>query len=157
MITICLLILIFSILKRPVGRLTALIRNVDWKQMAHGVRNRIVDYGKRVGRAGSRVVLQFYYVMQEGDLTATEKAMVYAGIIYIVVPRDLLPRKLLGWFGMLDDVGVSAWIIKRIGRSITPEIERKVEETLDNWFGPVITISYPEETATPSGRPSTSL
>jgi len=143
MITICLLILIFSILKRPVGKLTAMIRDVDWKQLAHGVWSKIVAYSKRVGRAGSRIVLKFYYTMQEGDLTTTQKAMVYAGIIYLVVPHDLLPRKLLGWFGVLDDVGVAAWILERIGKSITPQIECKVEETLDNWFGPVVTIADP--------------
>jgi len=143
MITICLLILIFSILKRPVGKLTAMIRDVDWKQLAHGVWSKIIAYSKRVGRAGSRIVLKFYYTMQEGDLTTTQKAMVYAGIIYLVVPHDLLPRKLLGWFGVLDDVGVAAWILERIGKSITPQIECKVEETLDNWFGPVVTIADP--------------
>ena len=144
MITICLLILLFSILKRPVGKLTRMLRNVDWKRLAQGIRSKIVDYSRRVGRAGARVVLRFYYTLQEGDLSTTEKAMVYAGIIYIVVPRDLLPRKLLGLFGALDDVGVAAWIIDRIGKRITPEIERKVEDTLDKWFGPVVTISYPE-------------
>lgn len=141
MITICLLILIFSILKRPVGRLTALVRDVDWKHLAQGVWNRIVAYSKRVGRAGSRIVLKFYYTMLEGDLTATQKAMVFAGIVYLVVPHDLLPRKVLGWFGVLDDVGVAAWILERVGKSITPQIECKVEETLDNWFGPVVTIA----------------
>lgn len=141
MITICLLILIFSILKRPVGRLNALVRDVDWKHLVQGVWNRIVAYSKRVGRAGSRIVLKFYYTMLEGDLTATQKAMVFAGIVYLVVPHDLLPRKVLGWFGVLDDVGVAAWILERVGKSITPQIECKVEETLDNWFGPVVTIA----------------
>lgn len=144
MITICLLILLYSILKRPVRKLSGMLRNVDWKRLARGLRKKIVDYARRAGRAGSRVVLKLYYTLQEGDLSATEKAMIYAGIIYIVVPRDLLPRKLLGLFGALDDVGVAAWIFERVGKSITPEIERKVEETLDSWFGPVVTISYPK-------------
>lgn len=141
MITICLLILIFSILKRPVEKLAAMVRDVDWKHLAQGVWDKIITYAKRVGRAGSRIVLKFYYTLLEGDLTATQKAMVYAGIVYLVVPHDLLPRKVLGWFGLLDDVGVAAWIMDRIGKSITPQIERKVEETLDNWFGPVVTIA----------------
>ena len=66
--------------------------------------------------------------------------MVYAGIVYIVVPRDLLPRKALNWIGVLDDVGVAAWVIDRISKNITPEIERKVDRTLDKWFGPVVII-----------------
>ena len=118
-------------------------KDVDWKRMAQGLASQIVAYGKKAGRAGSRIVLKFYYAMQYGDLSATERAMVYAGIVYIVVPRDLLPRKLLKWVGLLDDVGVGAWIINRVSKCITPEIERKVEETLDRWFGPVVTIEYP--------------
>lgn len=140
MITICLLILLGSILKRPVGFLTDKVKNVDWKGLGNGIWNRIVTYARKAGRAGSRIVLLFYYTMQDGDLSATEKAIVYAGIVYIVVPRDLLPRKLLGWFGILDDAGVAAWVFDRIRKSVTPEIERKVDATLDRWFGPVVTI-----------------
>ena len=140
MITICLLILIGAMLKKPVGKLGNKLKNVDWKGLAHGIRNKILAYSRKVGRAGSRVVLTFYYAMQDGDLTPTEKAMVYAGLVYIVVPRDLLPRKVLNWVGVLDDMGVAAWIIDRISKNITPEIERKVDRTLDNWFGPVVII-----------------
>ena len=118
--------------------------DVDWKRKAQGLWSLIVAYGKKAGRAGARVVLKFFYVMQYGDLTATERAMVYVGIVYIVVPRDLLPRKLLRWVGLLDDIGVAAWVFNRIDRSITPEIERRVEATLDRWFGPVVTISRAE-------------
>ena len=67
---------------------------------------------------------------------------VYAGIIYIAVPGDLLPRKVLSWIGVLDDVGVAAWIYNKIKSKITPDIELKVERTLDDWFG--CEISYVE-------------
>lgn len=117
-------------------------KDVDWKRMAKGLWGQVAAYGKKAGRFGARIVLKFFYVMQYGDLTAAERALVYAGIVYIVVPRDLLPRKLLKWFGLLDDVGVAAWIFNRIDRSFTPEIERKVEETLDRWFGPVVSVEY---------------
>lgn len=144
MIITCLLILLYSILKRPVKGLVRLLKDVDWKRRAQNVWSRIVSYSRRAGRAGSRVVLQFYYVMQEGGLSVTEKALVYAGIVYIVVPHDLLPRKMMKWFGVLDDVGVAAWILNRIGKHITPRIQLKVEETLDRWFGPVVTIADTE-------------
>lgn len=144
MIITCLLILLYSILKRPVKGLVRLLKDVDWKRRAQNAWSGIVSYSRRAGRAGSRVVLQFYYVMQEGGLSVTEKALVYAGIVYIVVPHDLLPRKMIKWFGVLDDVGVAAWILNRIGKHITPRIQLKVEETLDRWFGPVVTIADTE-------------
>lgn len=114
---------------------------VDMKRLAQGVWSQVVAYGKKAGRAGARIVLLFFYTMQYGDLSMTDRALVYAGLVYIVVPHDLLPRKILKIFGVMDDIGVAAWIFKLISRSITPEIERKVEQTLDRWFGPVITIT----------------
>ena len=137
-ITICLLILIYSILKRPAGRLVEKLEGVDWKAIAQDAWAKIVTYSKKLGRATTREVLKFYYVMTEGNLSTFEKALVYAGIIYIVVPGDLLPRKVLGWLGVLDDVGVAAWLYKKVGSKITPDIELKVGMTLDEWFGPEI-------------------
>ena len=93
--TLCLLILIYSILKRPVGWLVKKLEGVDWKGLAQDAWDKIVTYSKKAGRAGTRVVLKFYYAMQEGDLSNMEKVLVYAGIIYIAVPGDLLPRKIL--------------------------------------------------------------
>jgi len=115
---------------------------MDWKRLARITGNALVTYGRKAGRAGARILLKFYYTMLYGDLSASEKALVCAGILYIVVPRDLIPRKILGLFGTLDDIGVAAWIFGRIDKHITPEIELKVEETLDKWFGPVVTITY---------------
>ncbi|MGM9735462.1 MAG: DUF1232 domain-containing protein [Candidatus Cryptobacteroides sp.] len=137
-ITICLLILVYSILKRPVGGLLKKLEDVDWKKITQDAWKKIVTYSKKLGRATTRELLKFYYVMSEGDLSSFEKALVYAGIIYIAVPSDLLPRKVLGWLGVLDDVGVAAWIYDKIGNRITPAINLKVEMTLDDWFGPEI-------------------
>ena len=137
-ITICLLILIYSILKRPVGGLLEKLGDVDWKSLSLDAWDKIVTYYKKLGRATTRELLKFYYVMSEGDLSTFEKALVYAGIIYIAVPGDLLPRKVLGFLGVLDDAGVAAWLYDKIGSKITPAIELKADMKLDEWFGPEI-------------------
>ena len=137
-ITICLLILIYSILKRPVGGLLEKLGDVDWKSLSLDAWDKIVTYCKKLGRATTRELLKFYYVMSEGDLSTFEKALVYAGIIYIAVPGDLLPRKVLGFLGVLDDAGVAAWLYDKIGSKITPAIELKADMKLDEWFGPEI-------------------
>lgn len=137
-ITICLLILIYSILKRPVGGLLEKLGDVDWKSFSLDAWDKIVTYSKKLGRATTRELLKFYYVMSEGDLSTFEKALVYAGIIYIAVPGDLLPRKVLGFLGVLDDAGVAAWLYDKIGSKITPAIELKADMKLDEWFGPEI-------------------
>lgn len=137
-ITLCLLILIYSILKRPVGWLVKKLEGIDWKGITQDAWEKIVSYSKRAGRAATREVLKFYYVMEDGDLSTFEKALVYAGIVYIVVPGDLMPRAVLGWLGLLDDVGVATWILKKISDRVSADITRKVEATLDDWFGPEI-------------------
>lgn len=137
-ITVCLLILAFSILKRPLGGLLKKCEDFDWKSLTQDAWEKIVTFSKRVGRVTTGQVLKFYYVLAEGDLSTFEKALVYAGIIYIVVPSDLLPRRVLGWLGMLDDAGVAVWLYNKVGSKITPEIEQKVARTLDEWFGPEI-------------------
>ena len=103
--------------------------------MLHNAWNKIIDYSKKAGREATRVVLRFYYALTDGDLSATEKALVYAGIIYIVVPHDLLPKRTLGLLGLVDDAGVATWVFKKIRKSITPAIEQKVNDTLNLWFG----------------------
>ena len=137
-ITVCLLILAFSILKRPLGGLLKKCEDFDWKSLTQDAWEKIVTFSKRVGRVTTGQVLKFYYVLAEGDLSTFEKALVYAGIIYIVVPSDLLPRRVLGWLGMLDDAGVAVWLYNKVGSKITPEIEQKVARTLDEWFAPEI-------------------
>ena len=122
-------------LKKPVDSFIAKIKDMDWKRPVHNAWNKIVDYSKNAGREATRVVLRFYYALTDGDLSATEKALVYAGIIYIVVPHDLLPKRTLGLLGLVDDAGVATWVFKTIRKSITPAIEQKVNDTLNLWFG----------------------
>lgn len=146
-LTICLTILVYSILKRPVDWLVIRLYNVEWKKLANDAWNKIVIYSKKAGRSATRIVLRFYYALEEGGMSTLEKALLYAGIIYIAVPGDILPRRILGLLGLLDDAAIAAWIYNRIRKSITPEIEQKVEDTLNEWFGvdvviePVATIA----------------
>ena len=137
-ITICLLILVYSILKKPIGSLVIKLKGVDWKKLASDAWDRIVSAYKKIGRTASRYALLFYYTLSEGTLTTLDKALLYAGIIYIAVPGDLLPRRVLGLLGILDDAAVVAWVYNKVKKNITPAIEAKVEATLDKWFGPVV-------------------
>ena len=104
MLTICLLILIYSMLKKPVASLVAKIKDADWKRPARNAWNKILEYSRRAGREATRIVLRFYYALTDGDLSPKDKALVYAGIIYIVVPHDLLPKKTLGLLGLEEGI-----------------------------------------------------
>lgn len=134
-ITICLMILILRIFGQPISWLVDKLNEVDWKKVSSDAWKKIIKYYKKAGRSATRMVLYFYYVMTEGNLSIGDKALLYGGIIYVIVPHDLLPRRVFKALGLVDDVAVSAWIYNKIKNNITPDIEARVGETLDRWFG----------------------
>ena len=144
MLTICLLILLYSMLRKPVGSLVDKVRDADWRRPVRNAWNKIVEYSRKAGREATRVVLRFWYVLAEGDLSAKDKALVYAGIIYMVVPHDLLPKKTLGLLGLVDDAAVIGWVWKKVSGCMTPAVEQKVNDTLNDWFGYDVRVSKPE-------------
>lgn len=48
---------------------------------------------------------------------------------------DLLPRAIYKFLGVLDDGVAMLYVYKKIKDKITPEINAKVENTLNDWFG----------------------
>ena len=139
-ITICILVLVYKIIGRPVGRLLERLRNVDWKTQFSQLWDKLKTYALKAGRVATKPILTFYYVMQDSETTTLDKALIYGAIAYIVIPADLLPRKVLGLLGILDDAAVIAYVYKKISNKITAEITNKVEDTLDSWFGAVVVL-----------------
>ena len=58
-----------------------------------------------------------------------DKLAIFASLAYLVLPIDVLDAKRLPIIGWLDEI-VSVAVMKYI----TPEIQRKVNATLDKWF-----------------------
>ena len=139
-ITICILVLVYKIIGKPVGRLLERLRNVDWKTQFSQLWDKLKTYALKAGRVATKPILTFYYVMQDSETTTLDKALIYGAIAYIVIPADLLPRKVLGLLGILDDAAVIAYVYKKISNKITAEITNKVEDTLDSWFGAVVVL-----------------
>ena len=139
-ITICILVLVYKIIGKPVGRLLERLRNVDWKTQFSQLWDKLKTYALQAGRVATKPILTFYYVMQDSETTTLDKALIYGAIAYIVIPADLLPRKVLGLLGILDDAAVIAYVYKKISNKITAEITNKVEDTLDSWFGAVVVL-----------------
>lgn len=134
-ITIILLILAYSILGKPIDKLVEKIKNVNWNELTSKAWNGIKAFSLKAGRAACTPLLLFYYVMSDEKTSVGDKALIYGGILYLISPVDLLPRRVLGWLGVIDNVAVIAFIVKKISDKITPEIEAKVNTTLDEWFG----------------------
>lgn len=137
LITIFLLILVYSVLGKPVGKLVDKVKNVNWCDLSTKAWGAIKKFAVKAGRGTCKPLLYFYYVMQDENTTTAEKALVYGAILYFVSPWDLLPRRVLGLLGVLDDAAVMAFVLKKVKGKITPEIETSVNTTLDSWFGTV--------------------
>lgn len=138
LLLLCVTLLVLSIFDKPVDKILGRIKGLSWRDAINDSWNNIVRFSKAAGRDITRTALTFYYTLKDGDLSISEKAILYAGIVYVIVPSDLLPRRVLGLLGIIDDMAVVAWIHDRIRRHITPSIIQKVEDTLTSWFGPEI-------------------
>lgn len=141
LLLLCITLLVMAIFDKPIDKLLGKIKGLSWKEAISDSWNNIVRFSKKAGRDITRTALIFYYTLKDGDLSVPEKAILYAGIVYVIVPADFLPRRIMGLFGLLDDVAVAAWIYNRIQNHISDSIVQKAEGTLNDWFGPEIIYS----------------
>ena len=73
--------------------------------------------------------------MDDEKTSTLDRVLIYAAIIYTIIPMDFLPRSVFKFLGVLDDGVAMLFVYKKIKDKITPEINRKVKDTLDEWFG----------------------
>ena len=134
-ITLCVLILVRLIKGKSADGLMQRLKDVDWKAQFCKLWDKIKTYAIKAGRVATKPILTFYYVLQDAQTTTLEKALICGAIAYIVIPADILPRKVLGFLGVLDDAAVIAYVHKKVSSKITAAIINQVEDTLDRWFG----------------------
>lgn len=115
------------------------LKSVDYGKLLESFYDTIVTAGNKLGRGASRYMLYLYYILKEGDMTANERALAYAALAYILIPGDLLPRRVFHLLGITDDAVALVYVIKKVKGKLTPEIKMKVEKQLDDWFGYKIT------------------
>ena len=97
--------------------------------------DKLRPWALKAGRVATRPLLQFYYVMDDDSTSTLDRVLIYAAIIYTILPMDFLPRSVFKFLGVLDDGVAMLYVYKKIKNRITPEINRKVEDTLNEWFG----------------------
>lgn len=92
-------------------------------------------YALKTGRVATRPLLQFYYVMVDKKTTTLDKVLIYAAIIYTILPVSLIPSVVYHLLGVLDEGAAIIYVYKKIKDKITPEINAQIENTLNEWFG----------------------
>ena len=135
LITISLLILAYLVMGKDISGLLEKVKNVDWRGKINALMDKLRPWALKAGRAATRPLLQFYYVMDDDNTSTLDRVLIYAAIIYTIIPMDFLPRSVFKFLGVLDDGVAMLYVYKKIKNKITPEINAKVEDTLNEWFG----------------------
>ena len=135
LITTSLLILAYWIMGKDVKPLLERIKNIDWRGKFSDLMDKLRPWALKAGRVATRPLLQFYYVMEDEKTSTLDRVLIYAAIIYTVLPMDLIPSVIYKFLGILDDGVAMLYVYKKIKDKITPAINLKVEETLNEWFG----------------------
>lgn len=111
------------------------IKNLELPDVLKDLFGKIAAGAKQLGRFATGQLLRLYYVLKEGELSGSEKAWIYAALVYVLVPGDLIPRRLFHILGITDDALALGYVIVKVKDKITPQIEQKVAMQLDKWFG----------------------
>ena len=132
---ICITILAYCILGKDIRGLMEKIGDVDWKRKADEAMECLRPYAIKAGRTAARPLLQFYYVMKDEKTSTLDRILVYAAILYTVSPVSLIPSAVFKVLGILDEGAAVLYVYKKVKERITPDIDMKVEDTLNEWFG----------------------
>ncbi len=135
LIAISLLILAYMIMGKDITKLLEKVRDIDWRDKITNLMNRLRPWALKAGRVATRPLLQFYYVMDDEKTSTLDRVLIYAAIVYTILPLDFIPSVVYKFLGVLDDGVAMLYVYKKIKDKITPEINRKVDDTLDEWFG----------------------
>ena len=116
------------------------IKNLELPDVLKNLFGKIASVAKQLGRFATEQLLILYYVLKEGNLSGSEKAWIYAALVYVLVPGDLIPRRIFHILGITDDALALGYVIAKVKCKITPQIEQKVAMQLDKWFGYEVSI-----------------
>lgn len=94
----------------------------------------IKNSAAKAGRSTTKMMLELYYVLKSPETRMVNKTIILAALGYQLLPKDLLPREKYGLLGFVDNGITLAVAYNRVKKSITPEIERQVNDTMNGWF-----------------------
>ncbi len=135
LITLSIMILAYAIMGRDIKPLLQRVKDIDWRGKINALMDKLRPWALKAGRVAARPLLQFYYVMDDDKTSTLDRVLIYAAIIYTIVPLDFIPRAVYKFLGVLDDGMAMMYVYKKVKGKITPEVNRKVEDTLNEWFG----------------------
>ena len=129
------MILAYLIMGKDIKPLLERVKNIDWRDKINALMDKLRPWALKAGRVATRPLLQFYFVMDDENTSTLDRVLIYAAIVYTILPMDFIPSVIYKFLGILDDGVAMLYVYKKIKNKITPEINAKVEDTLNEWFG----------------------
>ena len=123
------------IMGKNIDSLLEKVKDVDWKEKCNELFEKLKPYARKVGRTAAKPLLQFYFVLTDDKTSTLDRVLIYAAIIYTISPVSLIPSVVYKFLGVLDEGAAVLFVYNKVKSKITPEINMKVNQTLDEWFG----------------------
>ena len=117
------------------------LKNTNWGRYALEIFSTIREYSKKIGRFACGNALKLWFVLLDSRTTTLEKALICGAIIYIISKGSFIPVRVFKLLGLADEVLAVAYVIDKVKDKMTPAIENKVKDVLDEWFGPEYSVS----------------
>lgn len=96
-----------------------------------------VDKIQRVAkRAGVKLVymaLILYYTLESNQVSVKDKALIVGALGYLITPIDVIPDA-IPIAGLGDDLGVLAWVLKKVWGDVSEDVKQKAKDKLSAWF-----------------------
>ena len=95
---------------------------------------KLLKYAKIIGVSLVYKALQLYYVLQKPEVSAADKAIIYAALGYLISPFDFIPDPTLG-IGYTDDALAIALAFAKVFMYIDEDVKGLSKQKLDDIFG----------------------
>lgn len=95
---------------------------------------KLLKYAKVIGVNLVYKALQLYFVLQKPELSAADKAIVFAALGYLISPLDFLPDPTPG-VGYTDDALAVALAFAKVFMYIDDEVRTLAKHKVDDIFG----------------------
>lgn len=95
---------------------------------------KVTRVARRLGRRVVRPLVLLYCALRYGELSTMQKMKVIGMLGYFILPTDFLPDFIAG-IGYGDDLLGAMYLLRKLHKSITPEVKQAADELLDRWLG----------------------
>lgn len=113
------------------------LKNIDYQRIANNATS-ILEHIKQQALKGTkestRMMLELYYVMLSDKTSKFNKLIIAGAFAYQFLPNDFLSKDDYGILGYFDNLSILYVAYKRVKKCVTPEMEEKVENTINSWI-----------------------